>query len=426
MAFRGVEDRDNIVSIKVIGVGGGGNNAVNRMIIDDVRGVEFVAVNTDKQALNHSQATNKVLIGENVTHGRGAGANPDLARRSAEESKAQLEEALKGAEMVVVTAGMGGGTGTGAAPYVAQVAKEMGILTVGVVTKPFAFEGTYKMKQAEEGIEQLLENVDSLIVIPNERLKLVTDQKITLFNAFDLADSILKQGVQSITDLISGHGLINLDFADVSTIMRDAGYAHLCVAAGKGKDKAETVARNAITSPLLETSLAGAKKVLINFTADANISLEDIDHASDIIREEADDDAEIIWGVILDENLEDELRIAVIATGFEKKEDKNDPFANISFTVPKTAPVTRPNIPAPETKDDDDFISAPKTTTTTTEKDSASETSSYGVPRQSRSVNGSTNTFRNSDKPRRPSTLVDDEDEDESFLKLLNDITKSK
>ena len=419
MAFRSIEEQDNFVTIKVVGVGGGGNNAVNRMIKDEVLGVEFVAVNTDKQALNHSQATHKVLIGENVTHGRGAGANPEIGRKAAEESKAQIEEVLKGTEMVFITAGMGGGTGTGAAPFVARVAKELGILTVGIVTKPFAFEGTRKMSQAERGIEELLQEVDALIVIPNERLKLVTDAKITLANAFEMADGILKQGVQSITELIQGHGFINLDFADVTSNMKDAGYAHMCVASAKGKDKAETAARNAITSPLLETSIAGARKILLNFTADSNIDLEDIYRAADIIKEEAHPDVDIIWGVILDDTLQDELRIAVIASCFDESVVNTpakkpaaatpvDSFFNIT-TAPKTeqapAQTPAPAQPSPET----DF--EPIATT----------------PRQPRtgSVQRPIGTERPSAR-RASSSVQEDDDANDSFLKLLNDITKSK
>ncbi len=412
MAFRSIEEQDNFVTIKVVGVGGGGNNAVNRMIKDEVLGVEFVAVNTDKQALNHSQATHKVLIGDNVTHGRGAGANPEVGRKAAEESKAQIEEVLKGTEMVFITAGMGGGTGTGAAPFVAKVAKELGILTVGIVTKPFAFEGSRKMTQAERGIEELLQEVDALIVIPNERLKLVADAKITLANAFEMADGILKQGVQSITELIQGHGFINLDFADVTSNMKDAGYAHMCVASAKGKDKAETAARNAITSPLLETSIAGARKILLNFTADSNIDLEDIYRAADIIKEEAHPDVDIIWGVILDDTLQDELRIAVIASCFDE--------SVVSAPVKKTQTVVTPsesffNIPAAPKPEP---VAAPAAQTTDYEPVVAT--------RQPRT--GSVQRPNGNERPatRRASSVVDDDDSNDSFLKLLNDITKSK
>ena len=394
MAFRSIEEQDNFVTIKVVGVGGGGNNAVNRMIKDEVLGVEFVAVNTDKQALNHSQATHKVLIGENVTHGRGAGANPEIGRKAAEESKAQIEEVLKGTEMVFITAGMGGGTGTGAAPFVARVAKEIGVLTVGIVTK---------------------QEVDALIVIPNERLKLVTDAKITLANAFEMADGILKQGVQSITELIQGHGFINLDFADVTSNMKDAGYAHMCVASAKGKDKAETAARNAITSPLLETSIAGARKILLNFTADSNIDLEDIYRAADIIKEEAHPDVDIIWGVILDDTLQDELRIAVIASCFDE--------SVVSTPAKKTAATPIDNffnIPsAPKTEQAPEQTPAPAQT---------NEAEFEPLPtRQPRTgnVQRPIGTERPSAR-RASSSVVEDDDSNDSFLKLLNDITKSK
>jgi len=416
MAFRSIEEQDNFVTIKVVGVGGGGNNAVNRMIKDEIQGVEFVAVNTDKQALNHSQATEKVLIGETVTHGRGAGANPEMGRKAAEESKAQLEEVLKGTEMVFITAGMGGGTGTGAAPFVAKVARELGILTVGIVTKPFAFEGSRKMAQAEKGIEELLQEVDALIVIPNERLKLITDAKITLANAFEMADSILKQGVQSITELIKGHGFINLDFADVTSNMKDAGYAHMCVASAKGKDKAETAARSAISSPLLETSIAGARKILINFTADSNVDLEDIYRAADIIKEEAHPDVNIIWGIILDDTLQDELRIAVIASCFD-----TDVVGN---TVPQKFDTVNPV---------DSFfnISAPKETAPKPEVPAApaEEPASNPEPAARQPRTGSVQRPNGAERTtvRRPSTTVqEDESDEDSFLKLLNDITKSK
>lgn len=415
MAFRSIEEQDNFVTIKVVGVGGGGNNAVNRMIKDDVLGVEFVAVNTDKQALNHSQATHKVLIGENVTHGRGAGANPEIGRKAAEESKAQIEEVLKGTEMVFITAGMGGGTGTGAAPFVARVAKELGILTVGIVTKPFAFEGSRKMSQAEQGIEELLQEVDALIVIPNERLKLVTDAKITLANAFEMADGILKQGVQSITELIQGHGFINLDFADVTSNMKDAGYAHMCVASAKGKDKAETAARNAITSPLLETSIAGARKILLNFTADSNIDLEDIYRAADIIKEEAHPDVDIIWGVILDDSLQDELRIAVIASCF----DESVAASSAKKQASSASSDSFFNIPA-----------APKTeNTTATPAASNPETEFEPIQAVRQPRTGSVQRPNGNERPsarRASSSVVDDDDANDSFLKLLNDITKSK
>ena len=306
-----------LVKIKVIGVGGGGNNAINRMIEAGVEGVEFVAVNTDKAALNKSYASYKVAIGEKLTKGHGAGSNPDVGARAAEESVEELTNAIKGADMVFITAGMGGGTGTGAAPIVAKIAKDMGVLTVAVVTKPFDFEGRRRMQQAEAGIKNLSESVDSLLVIPNERLKQISNTRITFLNAFVEADNVLKHGVQSISDLIRNIGIINLDFADVTTIMKDAGYAHMGVGAAQGKDKAEQAAKAAISSPLLETSIEGARGVLINITASPDISLEEMDIASHIIADEAHPDATVIWGAIIDPALEDEMRITVIAACFD-------------------------------------------------------------------------------------------------------------
>ena len=311
--FEPAVEMDNVIKIKVVGVGGGGNNAVDRMIRSGVKGVEFVAVNTDKQALFNSQATHKVQIGEKLTHGRGAGARPEIGKKSADE----IANSLRGTSMVFVTAGMGGGTGTGAAPVIAAVAKEMGILTVGIVTKPFAFEGRRKMEQAELGITELREHVDSLVVIPNERLKYVSEQKISLANAFEVADDVLRQGVQSISDLILVPGLINLDFADVTTVMRDAGYAHMGVGYAEGQEKAVEAAKIAIASPLLETSISGARGVIINFTASPDVALEEIETAAQMITDETDPDATIIWGVAFDPALEDAIRITVIATGFD-------------------------------------------------------------------------------------------------------------
>ncbi|MFT9055440.1 MAG: cell division protein FtsZ [Ethanoligenens sp.] len=317
MAFELDRDIDNIVQIKVVGVGGGGNNAVNRMIKSDVQGVEFISINTDRQALILSQATHKLQIGDKLTHGQGAGANPEKGQRAAEESRDEIADALKGTHMVFITAGMGGGTGTGAAPVIATVAKELGILTVGIVTKPFSFEGRRRMEQAESGIMALREHVDSLVIIPNERLKLVSEQKITLANAFEVADDVLRQGVQSISDLIKVPGLVNLDFADVTAVMKDAGYAHMGVGRASGKDKAEQAARMAISSPLLETSIAGARGVIINVMASADIGLEEVEIASSMVTEAAEPGANIIWGAALSDSLDDEINITVIATGFD-------------------------------------------------------------------------------------------------------------
>ena len=309
---------DSGVNIKVIGVGGGGNNAVNRMISTNIRGVEFIAVNTDNQILNNSSAARRLVIGEKVTRGKGAGADPEVGKRSAEESIDNIRAILEGADMIFVTTGMGGGTGTGAAPVIAKCAKELGILTVGIVTKPFSFEGKRRMMQAEKGIEELSKYVDSLIVIPNERLKQVEDTHITFANAFEIADDVLRRGVQSISDLINVPGLINLDFADVTTIMKNAGYAHIGVGAAKGPDKATLAATAAISSPLLETNISGARGVLISITASQDVTLDDVDIASTMISEESHPDANIIWGTTLDPTLEDEMRITIIATGFDQ------------------------------------------------------------------------------------------------------------
>jgi len=326
MPFEFEETPNSGVNIKVVGVGGGGNNAVNRMIAANIRGVEFIAINTDKQALMRSAALKKIAIGDKITKGHGAGANPDIGARAAEESQEEIAAALKGADMVFITSGMGGGTGTGAAPVVAKIARDMDILTIGIVTKPFAFEGSKRMTAAEAGIERLREAVDSLIIIPNERLKQISETRITLANAFAEADNILRHGVQSISDLINVEGFINLDFADVTAIMQDGGAAHMGVGTASGKDKATEAPRLAISSPLLETSIAGARGILINITASPDIGLEEIETASTLISDEAHPDAQVIWGVAFDESLEDTMSITVVATGFdtEKKETKKD------------------------------------------------------------------------------------------------------
>ncbi len=309
---------DSGVKIKVIGVGGGGNNAVNRMISTSIRGVEFIAVNTDAQSLKASTASKKLIIGEKITKGLGAGATPEVGKRSAEESIDAIKDIIKGADMVFITAGMGGGTGTGAAPVIAKVAKELDILTVGIVTKPFAFEGRKRMVQAEAGIAELSKYVDSLIVIPNERLKQIEDTHITLTNAFEIADDVLRRGVQSVSELINVPGLINLDFADVTTIMKNAGNAHMGVGIAKGSDKAQLAAMAAITSPLLETSIAGATGVLVCVTASQDIELEEVEAACAMIHDEVHPDAQNIFGVSLDPSLDDEIRVTIIATGFDK------------------------------------------------------------------------------------------------------------
>ena len=311
-------------SIKVVGVGGGGGNVVNRMIEAGLRGIEFITVNTDKQALELSKANKKIQIGEKLTRGLGAGANPEIGKCSAEESKAEIAEALKGADMVFVTAGMGGGTGTGAAPIVAETSREMGILTVAVVTKPFPFEGKRRTAQAEAGIDELKQRVDTLIVIPNEKLLQVVEKQIRLQDAFDMSDNVLKQGVQGISDLITIPGLVNLDFADVKTIMLDAGIAHIGTGRASGENRAQEAARQAIHSPLLETSIEGAGGVLINVTGGRDLGLLEINEAAELVQKSVDPEANIIFGAVVDETLKDEIVITVIATGFNKGNSYNN------------------------------------------------------------------------------------------------------
>ena len=349
--------------IKVVGVGGAGNNAVNRMIESNVQGVEFIAVNTDKQILMRSLAPHKISIGEKITRGRGAGANPEIGQRSAEENIDDIKAALENTDMVFITAGMGGGTGTGAAPVIAKVAKDLGILTIGIVTKPFAFEGKRKMDQAEAGISNLKAYVDSLIIIPNERLKFVTETRITLLNAFEIADDVLRQGVQSITELINVPGFINLDFNDVTTNMANAGLAHMGVGSGHGKDKAEFAAKAAISSPLLETSISGAKGIIINITGSPDIGIEEADYASNLIASEASPDANIIWGVAFDPSMEDELKVTVIATGFdEEHQGKPDKVSKPVFSkesLPskeKSEDSPKPAANDPARRDEEDFM----------------------------------------------------------------------
>ena len=351
MPVRNDFNDDSIVNIKVIGVGGGGNNAINRMIASKLQGVEFISINTDKQQL--LKATGNVLqVGERITRGQGCGANPEKGKKAVEENKDDIIKLIGDADMVFITAGMGGGTGTGGAPVVAEIARELGILTVGIVTKPFKFEGKRRMDQAEIGIETLRNVVDSLVVIPNERLKYVTDQKITFLNAFDIADDVLRQAVQSISDLIKMQGLVNLDFADVSAIMRDAGYAHMGVGRANGKDKANEAARMAIQSPLLESSINGAKRILINFIGSIDIALDEIETAASIVEEAAHPEANIIFGAAIDDTLDDEIKVTIIATGFdsegpnlldtkkpaEKKTDDLDVMQVAQAAAPKAAP----------------------------------------------------------------------------------------
>jgi len=358
------------VKIKIIGVGGGGGNAVNRMVAANVMGVDIYALNTDKLAFKRSEVPNKIVIGEKITRGYGAGAKPQIGARAAEESIDEIRDILEGTDMVFVTAGMGGGTGTGAAPIVARMAREMDILTIGIVTKPFAFEGPKRMAQAEEGIEELAQYVDSLVVIPNERLKLISADKITLSNAFSMADDVLRRGVQSISDLINVPGFINLDFADVTSVMKNAGYAHMGVGSAKGKDKAEVAAREAISSPLLETSIKGAKGILISMSVSPDVSLDEVDLASTMITNEANPNANVIWGVSFNNELENEMRITIIATGFEKKPgdemrlgmtvntNPESPFRAASARPaapagnrPAPAPAARPAQPTPQRKE---------------------------------------------------------------------------
>jgi cell division protein FtsZ len=327
--------QESMANIKVIGVGGGGNNAVNRMIEHGVQGVDFIAVNTDAQALNLSKAEIRMQIGGKLTRGLGAGANPEVGKKAAEESKEQIQEALRGADMVFVTAGMGGGTGTGAAPVIAQVAKELGALTVGVVTRPFTFEGRKRATQAAAGIAALKENVDTLIVIPNDRLLEIVDKNTPMLEAFREADNVLRQGVQGISDLIAVPGLINLDFADVKTIMSNKGSALMGIGVGTGESRAAEAAKRAISSPLLETSIDGAQGVLMNITGGTNLSLYEVQEAADIVASASDLEVNMIFGSVINENLKDEIVVTVIATGFDD---------SISLQMPPAKPSARPAV----------------------------------------------------------------------------------
>jgi cell division protein FtsZ len=318
MAFTLDNGPDNVVSIKVVGVGGAGNNVVNHMISGGTKGVEFVAVNTDKQVLSVSAADQKIQIGINLTHGQGAGADPDVGRKSAEENRNTIVKAFENTDMVFITAGMGGGTGTGAAPIVADIAKEQGILTVAVVTTPFSFEGKRRRTQADQGLADLLGKVDSLLVIPNDRLKFTTDTKITMKNAFAVADSVLIQAVSSIYGVITETGLINSDFADITSVMKDSGYAHMGVGGATGKNKAEEAAQKAISSPLMETSIVGAHRVLVYVTGSLDMGLDEIETVGQMVEKAAAPDANIIFGSSLDADLDDEIRVTVIATGFDR------------------------------------------------------------------------------------------------------------
>ena len=337
---------ENVVNIKVIGIGGAGNNVVNRMVKNGTQGVEFIAINTDKQALSVSNADQKLQIGEKMTRGQGAGSDPEIGKRSAEESRNNIAKVIENADMAFITAGMGGGTGTGAAPIVAEIARDAGLLTVGVVTKPFKFEGKRRMDQANAGIKELLGRVDSLLIIPNDRLKFATDQKVTLANAFEIADDVLLQAVTSISDLIKNTGFINLDFADVTCIMKNAGFAHMGVGHAAGKGKAEEAARMAVASPLMETSITGARGVLINITGSEDMDLEDVETAASLVQEAAHPEANIIFGATFDPTLDDEIRVTVIATGFEDPSTSAEDAPAAAVAAPVN-PAYTPVRPAP-------------------------------------------------------------------------------
>lgn len=311
-------EMDQLAKIKVIGVGGGGSNAINRMISSGLKGVDFIVANTDVQALNRSLATTKLQIGSELTDGLGAGANPEVGREAALESKAAIEDSLKGADMVFVTCGMGGGTGTGAAPVVAEIAQDLGALTVGIVTKPFSFEGKKRMEQAVKGLEELKKHVDTIIVIPNDRLRELIDKTTPMLEAFREVDNILHRGVQSISDLIAVAGLVNLDFADVKTVMKDRGNALIGIGVGSGEGRAVEAAKQAVSSPLLETSIDGATDAIINVTGGSSLTLFEVEEAAEVIRSAANTDINTIFGAVINENLNDEVIVTVIATGFEK------------------------------------------------------------------------------------------------------------
>ena len=414
MAFAIDNDFESAVQIKVIGVGGGGGNAVNRMITSGVLGAEFIAVNTDKQVLVHSKATHKIQIGEKSTHGQGAGGKPEVGAKAAEESRDNISDALKGTDMVFITAGMGGGTGTGAAPVIAQVAKDMGCLTIGVVTKPFKFEGRRRMLQAQDGIAKLAEHVDSLIVIPNDRLRALDDRKKTIAEAFAEADEVLLQGVKSISELIKIPGFINLDFADVTSVMKDAGYAHMGVGRAKGKDKAECSANAAVSSPLLETSIAGAKGVIISITASDDVDLEDVENAAEIITNKAHEDANITWGIAFDPDLDDEMVITVIATGFDSLAKEPEKVSVNPFATKSAAPTPIQAAPvAPAT---------PVVTEAAPKRPAAPAAPSIPNFGSSSPANQSSNDISSVSSPEKKS----DGFEDDQFYIMINDIIKGK
>ncbi|HAA9914557.1 TPA_asm: cell division protein FtsZ [Listeria monocytogenes] len=350
---------ESLATIKVIGVGGGGNNAVNRMIEHGVQGVEFISVNTDAQALNLAKAETKLQIGTKLTRGLGAGAVPEIGKKAAEESREQIEEALKGSDMVFVTAGMGGGTGTGAAPVIAQIAKEMGALTVGVVTRPFGFEGPKRTKQALTGTEAMKEAVDTLIVIPNDRLLQIVDKNTPMLEAFREADNVLRQGVQGISDLIAVPGLINLDFADVKTIMTNRGSALMGIGIATGENRAAEAAKKAISSPLLETSVDGAKGVLMNITGGSNLSLYEVQEAAEIVSSASDEDVNMIFGSVINDELKDELIVTVIATGFDE-EKQTQQQAQANRRPNQSIQVNRPNYAVQDEQQNDYAQNAPQ------------------------------------------------------------------
>ncbi len=351
MALRFETAEESVTKIKVIGVGGGGNNTIDRMVRANLQGAEFIAVNTDLQQLNRSLAPTKLQIGPHISEGKGCGADPTKGRRCAEESKEEIRALLADTDLLFITAGMGGGTGTGAAAVIAELAKEMGILTIGVVTRPFKFEGAKRAQHAEAGIRELYKHVDSLLVIPNERLKYVTDEKITFVNAFAVADEILKQAIASIYELITVQGLISLDFADVETVMRQSGFAHMGVGKAAGKNKAIDAARMAVQSPLMETSISGARGVLLNIIGSPEIELAEIDQAASFVQENAHPDAVIIFGAAIDDSLNDEVRISIIATGFT--ENTANPLPS---SPQKAAGPAKPASPAPEKEPEKDSL----------------------------------------------------------------------
>lgn len=342
---------EEFAQLKVIGVGGGGNNAVNRMIKSNLKGVQFIAINTDKQALYSSAAEYKLQIGEKLTRGLGAGANPEVGKKAAEESRDDIFQALQGADMVFITAGMGGGTGTGAAPIVAEIAKEMGILTVGVVTKPFSFEGKRRMKHAEEGIEELKRRVDTLITIPNDRLLEIVEKRTSILDAFTIADDVLRQGVQGISNTITETGLINVDFADVKTIMYEQGLAHMGIGSSSGDDRAIDATNQAIHSPLLETSIKGSKGILLNIRGGKSLGMMEIQQAADLVYREADPDANIIMGAVIDESLKDEITVTVIATGFDSYKPEVKPEVKSNRTTTNETVRVQPTEADPEDED---------------------------------------------------------------------------